>query len=1299
MKRGIFSTLLAVFLIAAVFVLPIVNYRLTYKEAPAPESVDKANKNIVSNNTDDDNIADTDPIPTNEKVTYIVTLEGESLIDTVINSKGKYKNVNELILSDEGKQYCDTIKKNQAIVKASVQQLVSGSDFSECKTYSAVMNGFTVNASADSMEKLKKINGIKAVEVIKERDYFFANENSSELVSTAEVQSENQIEDTEEKSVSDTAYSSKLSSSFRSMINASAVNNEGYTGKGMLIAVIDSEFNTKHNFFSAYPESCALTSQELSQLYSKTLFNTNPDYGYDSLYISPKIGFAYDYACDNTVTADENLEHGTAVAAAAAGNNGKDGIDEYKGIAYDSQLALMKVAKERDDCGKIYAETPDVIAALDDSVKLGADIINISFGYMRSSENKKIYQPIIEKINNIGIYVVCASGNESFNGSSFTSSDYPYASDIDYGTENYLAGIDGVITVGSTDNIVYEKRYFSVGNKEIFYTDISKKKLCDLGETNNKTLQYIYLDADGRREDYSDIDTANKLVIINKSEMEADEIYNIAEEYSAAALAVIDDDKAEDALLSVSSGSIPFVIIENKDASFFQENPSGNVKIGAFGKLYYGEDKRTVSADTSYGMTLSSQLSSRVLACGEQIFSASANGDTDFYNGSSFAASSVSGACALIKQYINNNNSKYTEAMNADAVKAVLLSTSEPIEYGKNTLDEQLYISPRLQGSGVMNIDHAVNTAAFVTNINGKAFSENIGSSKSGEYEFEFEIHNLSSYDRSYEISYALQTDRHKSDSSEQAVNTLKPYSLYSKSDVKITVKNKSVKSVTVKKGETIKVNVKIKLEEAEMKKLMQYFTNGFYVDGYIFLYNREDNIKLNAPFNGFCGEPEKLDPFNKLILENDENETEFKSRIIAVAENGSVFKSCELSEENGKIYFSRNIVKNVLENNSYGSAFILPDFYFLRDVYDLTVTVSDINGEAVFSCNLGNISAYRDSSCSPYERLVKNSLELETYFSGLADGKYKYKLSAKTSDPNGKLSESFEREYDLIVESVKPTDVKSRTYTENNRIYLDLSAKDNTGITDFKLYAAAYDSEKQDYSYADRLEEIVAAGYMSNDAYELVDKKINSDGTAVFKYDITNLSLRLVSLKLRTSTWVNKSSSLKIAYKAVDLSGNESEAKTADTIIYGSAEFTFTDQNGKPAKNITVELDGIRKTTDKSGNVVFDRIKPDYYIAYIFYDDQLYKLQNDRQLFEISNSSPNYKFDEKVEFIGEYIEEESEASDKTDNSFEDKRLAFADKELSESQDTENPVYAFAFVGGLLLVGIVTLVIRRKKSF
>lgn len=113
------------------------------------------------------------PRESDDDVTFIVELKNDSLIDTVISSNGKYKSVKELILSEDGKYYCDTIRRNQAIVKASVQKLISGADFDGGKTFSAVMNGFTVKAPLSAKSRIESINGVSRVLVSDNRDNFY----------------------------------------------------------------------------------------------------------------------------------------------------------------------------------------------------------------------------------------------------------------------------------------------------------------------------------------------------------------------------------------------------------------------------------------------------------------------------------------------------------------------------------------------------------------------------------------------------------------------------------------------------------------------------------------------------------------------------------------------------------------------------------------------------------------------------------------------------------------------------------------------------------------------------------------------------------------------------------------------------------------------------------------------------------------------------------------------------------------------------------------------------------------------
>lgn len=1286
MKRRIFFSLLAIVLMTLVFALPILNGKLTQRREPSSENIDKASKNIVEHSDQSSQNEDTPRPVRSENVTYFVSLKEESLLETVNTSKGRYGSVRELLLSADGKSYVDAIKKSQAIVKASIQKLVSGSDFSGCRTYLAVMNGFTVKAPAGSEARLQSINGVSSVVTSVCRDYFFTEEEEE---SSGTEQTKTETSDT-------AAYPSRLSDAPRKVIDLEEATQSGYDGSGVLIAVLDTEFNTDHEAFSVLPDQTKLSRDELAGLYQKIYFNTDALPENKVPYVSRKIAFAYDYAANKAATRDQTLEHGTAVAAAAAGNNGKTGADACRGIAGNAQLALMKVAAGKDNAGRIYTEPSVVLAALDDSVKMGADVICMSFGQYRQSDNAALYAPVMKAMSRAGIYLVCPSGNGSFNGSSYPGQSLR-AADIDYGTGNYLSALDGVLTVGSTDNLVSEQKYFVSDGHEVYYRDLCHVHFDTLHPEKNQ-LPYICLDADGIRADYQDEETEGKLVIINQSVLTADKVYENAVAYGAAALAVIASEEETDYRPENIKPDIPMILLNHEWASHFQEAPNGTIQVMDYGRLVSTNERVNVASHTSYDTLPGLRLSPRVLACGDDVYAASANGAYDFYSGSSMACAQGAGMCALLRQYSTEGlNLPVYAAKSSQIAKALLMSTAEPLTYGKNTAGDQLYVSPRLQGAGIIQADKALTSQAYLTNQNGEPFSGSFGDSTDGSYRFSFMVHNLSDTPAVFRPTLSLQTDRYKADDELGLLNTLKPLSLVGKAEIHFSQKGEELTSVTVPAGESVLIETDIRLDSRETERLMTYFPNGFYLDG-ILLLQEENGSTLYAGLTGFYGNQSELEPFDGTPYDEQPQISGLPNSLCAAARNGSEYACCTLQQIDGTIVFSKNAVSSYTENNAFSSSWLLPDLNLLRDAYEMKISVLNEQGNTLVTCDMGTVSAYRDSGHRPFEQLMEKSGELERFFATLPDGSYRYRISCRVMGADGKLSTAYTRTYPFIADSVKPTDLKSNTYIENGRIMLELSAKDTSGIADFLLYAASYNRSEKDYRYADRLSEVIAAGFIAEDCYTYLDKKIQPDGTTVFRYDITNLSSELVKLKLHTSSWVNKSSSLKIAYKAFDQAYNQSGARIADAIVYGTAEFVFTDQNGNPAKGLTVQMDDRRLTTDRSGKIVFDGLRPDYYLAELIYDDTLYQAQNTRFLVHISNEELEYREKVTVEYLGQYTED-AEPSDSSQSAPEESNLNHAETPSEpDGSGSDDPRYAILFISSLLAIGGIALLWRMKRT-
>ncbi|MDD6488749.1 MAG: S8 family serine peptidase [Clostridia bacterium] len=1287
MKKGVFSSILAAVLIAAVFVLPIINSKFNSKNKDG-DKIDKATS-VITESKHPENSKTQTPIVNNDKVvTFIVTVKGNSLLDTVISSNGKYKNTVELLMSDDSKAYCDAIKKTQAVVKASIQKIIPESDFSGCYTYTAVMNGFTVKAPYGSMEKIRKINDVADVAVACSQYY------------NAALDTTDMYEDT------------------KNMLNLSYAYKSGYSGEKTLISVIDDSFDCMNGAFSAVPSQVKYTQDILNNIFSAVTFNTE-NFTMPDLYKNDKIIFAYDYADHDNDTYCSGKNHGTGVAGTAAGNNGKDDENAFLGTAYNAQLALMKVCSDSTD-----SFTDDsIIAALDDSVKIGADVINCSFVSDGELKNTQLFDGIYQKISQTGIYIAAASGNSSYN-KNLAQNGNMNSSVVDYGTTGCPSVFESVLSVGGFNSEKYASKYFLADEKTVRYSDIKViganggliKDTKFFADTLTAKTEYVYLNADGETKDYENIDVRGKIVIINSGKGILSEKCRVAYINGAVALVIIGSDEKE-YFRYMDEKYIPAVFVENSYKSYFSENPEGKIIPKSDYKLFSDKQGGKVSDFSSYGVTSDLRLKPEILAPSTNIYSPSDDNSYSIYSGTSMSVSFVSGAAAIIRQYIQDNPSlsTMTSVEQNKYISSLLMSTADVIEYS-----DGLYYTPRVQGSGMMNIQKALSSQCYLTVRNYDKPKAELKDNKDGSYIFEFTVHNNSEKNVKYNLSYAIQTDKPYVNDDSEIYNSLVPTSLYDYADVTMTVNDKNTKSVTVKAGETADITVNIQLKPEAVLAYNKYFKNGFFVDGYVFLKSSDKNItSLNIPFIAFCGEWTECGVFDTTVYDGKDSVTGAENSLVAVSLNGNTAYTLgkniftdEINADN--ISVGTGTIKYFTENQTAGKTVILPDFQLLRNAYDLTVTISDSNKKVLFTKNFGDFAACSSKCEKPYQLLLKNPdiNVFADFVSSLAEGEYNYTVSASVLDSNGKKIQSNSVSYKFIIDNTSPKVNSSRTYKQNDRIYLELSAKDNNAVQGFKFYTAKYNSEKKNYLYADSIDSLIKQNYLSADSYTLTETKTADDGSTIFIYDITNLNSELKRLGAVSAEENTATSDLKIIYRAVDYAFNCSPPKTADTVIYGSAEFTFTDQNGNGVENVVVSMNGTEKSSTADGKIVFDKLVSDIYTAQIISVPQNYEIDDKYFLICVSYDETDIKNNINAKYTGSPSEYPSKSESSAVHSSEQEISAQSNvsehskadenqkppKDRHENDSGLNSIYALLFIGVLLAISIAALVISKQRT-
>ncbi|MEH2271564.1 MAG: S8 family peptidase [Nostoc sp.] len=183
------------------------------------------------------------------------------------------------------------------------------------------------------------------------------------------------------------------------LVKAPEVWAHGYTGKGVVVAVVDTGVDYNHEDLK---NNIWTNSKEIAG-------NGIDDDG--NGYIDDNYG--WNFADKNNNTLDDN-GHGTHVSGTIAGENNNYGVT---GIAYDAKIMPVKVL-DSSGSGSYSSISKGIRYAVDN----GANVINLSLG---GASSNRTLESAINYASSKGVIVVMAAGNDGD-----SSPDYParYAS-------------------------------------------------------------------------------------------------------------------------------------------------------------------------------------------------------------------------------------------------------------------------------------------------------------------------------------------------------------------------------------------------------------------------------------------------------------------------------------------------------------------------------------------------------------------------------------------------------------------------------------------------------------------------------------------------------------------------------------------------------------------------------------------------------------------------------------------------------------------------------------------------------
>ncbi|MEO2077663.1 MAG: S8 family serine peptidase [Bacillus sp. (in: firmicutes)] len=761
-----------------------------------------------------------------DKVRVIVEVDGQTAVEYATKQGTLYKQLSE----DKKSSLSAKAESQQKSVKDKIRS--KGVNIKYKQKFSTAFNGFSGEIAYGDLDKIKSVAGVKEV--------YLANEYNRPKVEPNMKTSHNFIE------------------------SRTTWEKTGYKGEGMVVAVIDTGVDPSHRDFK-------LTDATKEGLTKDGVNQAIAENGLKGKFFTDKVPFGWNYYDGNDTILDIGpgaSMHGMHVAGTVAAN-GDESNGGIKGVAPESQVLAMKVFSN----DPIYPSTwSDVyLAAIDDSIKLGADVLNMSLGDVAAFYQEDSAEDLaIQRATENGIVCAMSAGNSNHIGDGW---DDPYAKNPDIGVVGAPSLNPDGISVAASGNeaYLYEHSFTLEGAASVASTGYGLDDWTKLVADHGGKLDIVSLGGKlGKPEDYQGVDVTGKVVLVKRGELTfADKTKNAS--LAGAAGIIVYNSKLDDSIPYKDQGGwqIPLVIVSGNDGKVLEDAIAAGhttLHVDQSAKNESPEMGRMTSF-TSWGTTPSLELKPEITAPGGNIYSTVNNDQYEVMSGTSMASPHVAGGSALVQQYLQTDKrfGDLSVAERTHLAKVLLMNTAKNI----TDLNGQPF-SPRRQGAGMMQTYAAVTTPAyFVNKATGDAKVE-LKDFQSKQFQMTFTVKNISDKSVSYTVNTDVLTDTIKNYG-----EGIPEYNALIAGDLE-GAKVDAPKTVTVPAGKSVDFTVKVDFSDAKIpgidadgKKTLLDLRKNIFVEGSVTLKGADETTpNLTAPYVGFYGnwdEPENLDGFTAL--------------------------------------------------------------------------------------------------------------------------------------------------------------------------------------------------------------------------------------------------------------------------------------------------------------------------------------------------------------------------------------------------------------------------------------------------
>ncbi len=989
----------------------------------------------------------------------IVEFESKSQLDLYLESEklqNKYTEFADYANGADGLTYANVLETEQkdffrALDKTSLT-------YEARHSYTSILNAVSLEVKTSDVAKIEKMDGVKNIIL-------------SEVYAQPTVEPTINVVDVYGTGIYDSS-------------------DVQYKGDGMLVSVLDTGFDVAHKAFQTMPQEEKLVLEDIQEVFPRLAasgYRGDTKTTAEDVYYNAKVPFAYDYADRDSDVFAIASSHGVHVAGIIAGQDDsvteaddkafKNG-EKFIGVAPNAQLMIGKVFSDKDTAKG--ADTDDILAAVADSVLVGADVINMSLGMscgFSREEDGNAANAVYDKVYAAGVNLVVAAGNE-----------YSSAMGGAYGSTNLTSNPDSA-TVGSPSTYFSSLSVASISGQKssymllndgtaVYFNESSmasgqQGKFVEelLGGASAKELKYVVVPGYGRPSNYTnavktELRKGNCIAVVSRGDISFEEKQKNA--FDAGAIGcIIYNNMSGKISASLGTGKkIPTCTVSASIGQKFVQNGSGTISLN---KDYKAGP--FMSDFSSWGPTNDLKIKPEITAHGGEITSAVVGGYAQ-YSGTSMASPNMAGAVTLLRQHVSEIYGLSGVAL-ANRVNQLLMSTAT-IVYDENGLPYAV----RKQGAGLGDIGKAINTDAYLYVENSPKTKLELGddADKTGVYTMSFHVKNTSSKEKTYKLGAIAMTE---SVSIDNITVEEKAY-LLDKAQKTFLVNGKNAQTVTLASGADAEITVTIALSAEEKAYLDKNFKNGMYVEGFITLEDMGEGVDLSIPYLAFYGEWDDAPMFDKSSYEvsKDYYDSSIKDEdkvVAAIYESvaigyaykdyteyylplGQYLYRTPNDEDSG---VESSVDKISIGNSDYGIYGLYAMYMgMLRPASEMDIRIENaVTGEVIFDQTEYNVRKSHNAGPSVVE------LELTSEELGLKNNeRYKIIMTAR-HDYDSDETHTETREFGFYVDYQAPLIKNSNFRYEDNSngtrsAYLDLELYDNHYPQSVQLFLPVSETE-----------------------------------------------------------------------------------------------------------------------------------------------------------------------------------------------------------------------------------------------